>query len=382
MLCPNKILNLLLKLTFVLLDIIWWRKDPDLWVIGVPSIDRFDGNVRAIYEQVRQNTDLIAPARLKIILAADRYLDIPAQDRVNWGSMAHFTTLLRAGCILFHHNYNDVGLLSLPVRRINIRVSHGIHFKCVERAQVVPTRLNRAFFATHKTVPHHFVSSKLDAMSAVAYFHIYLPHVEITGAAKNDILLQNNLPQYYQNQQDQMDQVLNGRRLITYAPTWRTNGESYNWSLDEIKLLQIYLAANNTALGIAGHQYLLERHIPQGDAFIDLNAMNIDIQVILRRTDMLISDYSSIWIDYLLLQRPILMFQYDHADYLTDRGILFDTAIFSPQSQCTDFEALMQALQSPPEIDPDFLRSAFHKYSDGQNTQRNLNAVARLIANR
>lgn len=372
-------MNLAFKLIFLLVDLLWLRKNKHLWVIGIPQTDRFDGNVRALYELAGQSPDVIAPAHLKIILPAGSCPEVAASDRVNWGSWAHFSTLLRAGCILFHHNYNDVGLLALPIWRTNVRVSHGIHYKCVERAQAIPSRINTLLFATRKTIPHHLVSSKLDAMSAVAYFHLYLPNIVITGAAKNDILIQDMIPKYYQTQQSQLDQALAGRRLITYAPTWRTTGNSYPWNEDEVHQLRMLLNRTNAVLGVAGHQYLRNRHIPEGEEFIDLNALQIDVQVILRRTDVLISDYSSIWIDFLLKEKPIVLFQYDRAEYLSDRGILFDTDVFSPQTQCTNFAALMQALKYPPEPEPVFLRRAFHKYDDGKNGVRNFAAIRSLI---
>jgi CDP-glycerol glycerophosphotransferase len=376
---PNRVLNLLLKVLFLILDLVWRRKDSELWVVGLPRGDRFDGNVRAIYEITRQCPDLLGPAKLKIILSADRDHEVPAADRIHWGSPAHFMALLRAGCILFHHNYNDVGLLALPWGRVNVRVSHGIHYKCVERASGRGSLINRLFLATRKTVPHHLVSSKLDALSAVAYFHLYLPEVIVTGAAKNDILLCSDLPPYYRRQLDQLNSQLAGRRLITYAPTWRTTGTSYPWDNDEVARLEAVLARQNAVFGIAGHQYLRDRYIPGSPHFIDLNALDIDIQVLLRRTDVLVSDYSSVWIDFLLMDRPIVLFQYDHSDYLTERGILHDTGVFAPQRVCLDFEELLRALQGPLTLEDPLLRRAFHQFEDGENTHRALAAVHALL---
>lgn len=375
---PNKVINLLCKFVFLVIDFVWFRKDVTLWLIGVPHTDRFDGNVRALYERARQNPDTISPARIKVILPAGACPEIGPSDRIDWGSRTHFFALLRSGCIFFHHNYNDVGLVALPFWRTNIRVSHGIHFKCVERAISVPSLVNRLFLSTRKTIPHHFVSSKLDAMSAVAYFHVYLPGVTVTGAAKNDILIEDGLSEFYCDQERTLADRLSGRRLITYAPTWRTNGQSYAFDREETAMLDQFLSETNSVFGIAGHQYLQNRHVPSSDNFIDLNALGADIQVILRSTDVLISDYSSIWIDFLIKSKPIILFQYDHAEYLEDRGILFDMDVFSPQTKCYSFDDLLSALMSPLKEEDIFLRRAFHQFEDGNNGIRNLKAAKRL----
>ena len=284
----SRLLNLALKVLFLLADLIWVRKDRNLWVMAIPATDRFDGNVRALYELVREDPTLCAPAQIKVIVSPRDAGAVAPAHRVRWGSLEHFLVLLRAGCILYHHNYNDVGLIALPLWRCNVRVSHGIHFKCVERAQSVPDFLLRVLLSTRNMIPHHFVSSKLDAMSAVVYFHLYLPDIMITGAAKNDLLINRRLPDGYRHQEERLQNRLGGRRLITYAPTWRVNGASYRFTSGEASELRAFLERENAVFGIAGHAYLKERHIPNDARFIDLNALDIDIQVVLRNTDILI----------------------------------------------------------------------------------------------
>lgn len=375
---PNKYMNIIIKVIFLLVDLVWIRKDSKLWIIGIPKTDNFDGNVRALYELVQQNPSIIAPCRIRVIVPADSYTEIPSRDKILWGSAEHIFSLLRAGCVLYHHNYNDVGLIALPLWRWNFRVSHGIHYKRVERAHSVPSIINRLFLATRNIIPHHLVSSRLDALSAVAYFHIYLPRVKITGAAKNDILIGSELPDYYQQQQAKLVELLNGRSLITYAPTWRKNGESYLFSPQEESRLNQFLSEKKAVFGVAGHQYLRRRHIPKGPNIIDLNALNIDVQVMLRCTDTLVTDYSSIWIDFLLKERPIILFHYDYADYLSDRDVLFDMRVFSPSTQCRDFDALLGSLVNPPKDENNFLKNSFHEFEDGRNGLRSLEAIKDL----
>lgn len=56
----------------------------------------------------------------------------------------------------------------------------------------------------------------------------------------------------------------------------------------------------------------------------DLSEVGVDLYALLRYTDALISDYSSIAIDYLLLNRPIAFTLDDFEEYQAARGFVFD----------------------------------------------------------
>ncbi|HEY1130221.1 MAG TPA: CDP-glycerol glycerophosphotransferase family protein, partial [Roseateles sp.] len=51
---------------------------------------------------------------------------------------------------------------------------------------------------------------------------------------------------------------------------------------------------------------------------------------LLRQASLLVTDYSSIMFDYLLLDRPVLLFRPDHAAYTTQSRQLFDAKLANP----------------------------------------------------
>ena len=64
-------------------------------------------------------------------------------------------------------------------------------------------------------------------------------------------------------------------------------------------------------------------------------------------TNILITDYSSIYIDYMLLERPILFYAYDYEEYLReDRQMYFDYERVTPGAIATTDGELMQELES------------------------------------
>jgi len=58
---------------------------------------------------------------------------------------------------------------------------------------------------------------------------------------------------------------------------------------------------------------------------IDISKNNIDSQELMKYSDLMITDYSSIFIDFMLLNRPILFYAYDYEKYKNNLVNLVDT---------------------------------------------------------
>jgi CDP-glycerol glycerophosphotransferase len=70
-----------------------------------------------------------------------------------------------------------------------------------------------------------------------------------------------------------------------------------------------------------------------------------DIYPALSLFDVLITDYSSIYFDYLLLNRPIIFFPYDYESYIAkDKELLFDYLQITPGPVCKSQDEVEKAL--------------------------------------
>ena len=70
-----------------------------------------------------------------------------------------------------------------------------------------------------------------------------------------------------------------------------------------------------------------------------------DIYPLLKYTDILITDYSSIYFDFLLLNRPILFFDYDYDEYSSNmNGFVYDYQETAPGPKVTSQQALVEEL--------------------------------------
>ncbi|PID82375.1 MAG: CDP-glycerol--glycerophosphate glycerophosphotransferase [Clostridiales bacterium] len=117
------------------------------------------------------------------------------------------------------------------------------------------------------------------------------------------------------------------KKIILYAPTWRDSddfGSNYsiappiNWKRWEEKLSDRYIVLLRT------HPYTTKLMNVEFNDFVfnmsDYPLIN-DLLII---SDVLISDYSSIFFDYCILERPIVCFGYDYELYKKIRGFYYD----------------------------------------------------------
>jgi CDP-glycerol glycerophosphotransferase (TagB/SpsB family)/glycosyltransferase involved in cell wall biosynthesis len=119
---------------------------------------------------------------------------------------------------------------------------------------------------------------------------------------------------------------LGDRRIVLYAPTWK--GESFGDPLDDIdellrrvKGLEARIDTTKYVVLLKTHQIVhrLARKRPELRRMLVSNATPTN--VILGLTDILITDYSSIFYDFLPTGRPILFFAPDLDEYEGTRGL-------------------------------------------------------------
>jgi CDP-glycerol glycerophosphotransferase (TagB/SpsB family) len=116
-------------------------------------------------------------------------------------------------------------------------------------------------------------------------------------------------------------------------PTFRDSALSWieGSGLDFDKL-NIKLQQINTTLWLKLHPLDVSNSIkPLAFSNIKILSGNIDMYPLLKSFDALVTDYSSIYFDYLLLNRPTIFFAYDLENYLSvDRDMYFDYDEMTP----------------------------------------------------
>jgi CDP-glycerol glycerophosphotransferase len=123
--------------------------------------------------------------------------------------------------------------------------------------------------------------------------------------------------------------ALDGRKIILYAPTWK--GTSFLNPGDDISALVSRVEQLESLIDTSKYVVLLKTHqvVHRFASRISglrgrLIANEIPSNLILGVTDVLITDYSSIFFDFLATDRPIFFLTPDLADYSGYRGLYIE----------------------------------------------------------
>ncbi len=114
-------------------------------------------------------------------------------------------------------------------------------------------------------------------------------------------------------------------KILTYAPTFRGNGKAadlldFSFLADELE------KRDGKKWGILIRQHHKVKMQPdwKADSRIVDASKYPEMQDLLLVSDMVISDYSSLVGDYVLLNRPVVLYVPDLGDYKSSRGLNFD----------------------------------------------------------
>lgn len=119
------------------------------------------------------------------------------------------------------------------------------------------------------------------------------------------------------------------KAIVLYAPTWR--GESVTSVDGNTDALDSFRATLEARIDTSKYQVLIKPHQYHFRAMSAAERSSgryvpreVDANELLAAVDVLISDYSSIFLDYLTVDRPILFYLPDKAEYQASRGLYFE----------------------------------------------------------
>ena len=117
------------------------------------------------------------------------------------------------------------------------------------------------------------------------------------------------------------------KKIILYAPTFRDE-EKYNNVFNYLNLEEFNnRLGNEYVLALRLHPKIKNFHkddISSKDQYVDVSNFESEQELMLI-SDILITDYSSIMIEYSILNKPTVFFTYDLEDYLAnERGFYYD----------------------------------------------------------
>lgn len=176
------------------------------------------------------------------------------------------------------------------------------------------------------------------------------------------------------------------KKIIMYAPTWK--GSSFNEARADIKEYEKLYKKVTAGIDTSKYQFLIKPHQAvydkvkrnSGEIKDYIVSSRIDTNEVLCVVDVLISDYSSIFFDFMVTGRPIMFYIPDLEEYKETRGMYMDIDKL-PGPATDSIEELCDWLNNPedavlPTADNyKELKSSFCGYDDGKVSKRIVNAI-------
>ena len=219
-------------------------------------------------------------------------------------------------------------------------------------------------------------------------FHVDKSKVLPFGIPRNDFYSEEHMNEAFisglrETFEKEYPQLV-GKKLVLYAPSFRENPtnnavfdyfdiEKFIEELGDDYALAIRLHPNYASYCDEEHPIDLKDLRDKYD-IIDFTGFK-DEQKLLLLSDIFITDYSSIMVDYTILKKPILLFAYDLDDYLkNERGFYFDYRQKVPGKIVYDIDELIESIK-----DEDFHMEKLEEFSQFQFGDFKANASKSIL---
>ncbi|MDF2944222.1 MAG: putative glycosyl/glycerophosphate transferase involved in teichoic acid biosynthesis [Herbinix sp.] len=350
----------------VLLLPIYWisfliPRSNKIWAFGSTFGKRFADNPKYFYLYMRQNyyqsIDAIWITKDKDIFRMMQQFKLKSYYLY---SIKGVWYSLRAGIYLYDNYSKDISfLLSGGATKINLW--HGVPLKKINKDNKLDlvrnpltkaTRMKWVLRRMQDEKPHHYVLTTSRFLEPIFSSAFQTNNVINCGYPRNDILIENCNSSYMTIQEETTYQVIKNRdgmlKKILYMPTFRES-ESEFFNIVNMNEFEQFLIENKILFCIKLHpKSTMNKQFKECSYE---NVIVIDSQAdpypFLTIVDGLVTDYSSIYFDFLLRDKPIIFFHYDLDRYLhNSRELYFNYEEFTPGMKAKNMVELEQALLS------------------------------------
>lgn len=334
------------------------RPDSHIWLFSSTDNSHYNYNSRYLFEYVKENLPEITP--LFVINDPELRNSLSSkygkQYFIETESIQGIRQALSAGVWFTSAGLPAYGT-GLHKKRLIINLWHGVPLKKIALLDPNLKKAARIYFK--KIFSENYTCILTTSHELIPFmarsFAVSEDKIKVWGQPRNDGLFQKNdcreilgqlfpdLPEY--------------TKTVLYAPTFRDYGQVQLFPFKDFdqKQLEAFLDEKNMLLFIRTHvaeQGSAAPYLGKRIRFLG-NEQAEDVTGILNIFDCLITDYSSIYIDYLLTDKPMIFLPYDRQQYLDGRGMNFDYDDVTPGPKPETFNDFLDAL-SPKE---DFWKS-------------------------
>lgn len=344
---------------------------------------RYSDNPRAIYEYMKENCP-----EFDLIWSVDKG-SIPMFKEMNVPYMKRFSLQWLRTFPRAQYWVNNVRLakwMKKPKGTTYLQTWHGTPLKRlgtdieeVHMPGTVTTKYRKNIISESKNWSYLVGPNAYSTEILSRAFHFKGPVIE-SGYPRNDVLHEPSEAQIKKIRESL--NIAPDKKVVLYAPTWRDDqffekGKyRFEFQFDINRLKEQY---GDDFVLLARMHYLVSESFdfsPYKDFILDVSDY-YDIADLYLISDLLITDYSSVFFDYATLNRPIIFYMYDLEDYRDRlRGFYIDIEADAPgkivKTEDDLFAEIGRALEEGhcDEQRYEKFRDRFCEWEDGRSSER------------
>lgn len=262
--------------------------------------------------------------------------------------------LLNAGVFVFNQGVGDVSSKYeyFCCGAVIVNLWHGVAWKKIAMDSLSGVKLlYHSFLMKKHNISLYLAQSDYQMKINESAFCVKKEQCLLTGSPRNSLFYEDT--RVYKREVIRSINEKYGTcfdentKIITYMPTFR-DSSGYMFSFEEIQAEVQNILLRNDAIIVQKAHFAANVKINDkldNDVRI-FNYNDYPAQKLLAATDVLVTDYSSCFFDFLLLNRPIIHFIYDYDYYLNkDRGLYCTKDEVLCGSECIDKNDLCDILE-------------------------------------
>jgi len=374
----------------------WFIPDQDRLVLfGAMNGQRYGDNSQYVYEWVLKNRPDIDPLWITMDEQVARTLKEQNKPVKKATHPLGFFALFRADVAMITNNFYDIALhpFFVPSSLQLINLTHGVPVKGSANNQ----KQRSSFEEAYKQKRTKLTRFKIVTSDFFVELSDEPVDHRITGYPRNDPLV--NPPDPAKEYWMKYNNTGSPSFTFLYAPTWRHGREEttfFPFDDFDIKELDRVLHRMDAQLLLRPHRNELRIYDSMREKLEDYAAQCdqirlathdefADVNSLLAFVDCLITDYSGIYHDYLLLDRPIIFIPYDYKDYEHHNGFRYDFFEHLPGPAIYDFGEFITALgravgdEAVYREERQALKKKIHRYDDAESTRRVIELLDELL---
>lgn len=340
-----------------------WPKDEALWVFGAKEGEAFVDNSKYLFLHVAEERTNIRAVWLSRNENVVETLQSQGYEAYHADSLAGISVSLRASIMFVSHSRRDVNMWCSGGATV-VGLWHGIMLKQVkwdagrQLDRPIMGLIERGKYTLFKQFDWLTVTSEAMVEPFASGRKMDPSRVIVTGYPRND-LLDGRFPdgRIETRSEAETDIYETAETLheesdvLLYAPTFHEETNQHVQDHLDLPKLDALLAEIDAYLIVKLHpRDQLDLRREEFSRIVSMSSA-LDVYPLLPSTDALITDYSSLYFDYLLLDRPVIFYPFDREQYRAARGFNLDYDEVTPGPVATEFDELLTSIEAVLEDD-------------------------------